>query len=580
MSFTRYAARCFLTISLCLGLLGCEKTDSEIGMKGGSKGKAVPRIEPPNAAGKAVLDELGVTELQVKPLVVESTGTPAEGKKNSKSKPSDKEDAINEPIYERPPTWITTNELPYEFWEVQYLGIRPIGYLHQTVVPSPTGAAGILRIDAESFVRVSRDKKRLDQQLTVTSIEETDGRLRTIEARTTQGGAETKTDGMVILGTLRLKTQGPEKASGIDIPWPEECSGPFAVAQSLRGRPMRPGETRNLLMLDPILGQVVKVKLQSKDYMKTPLIDGNQHSLLEINSEAMFGDRSLASTLWTNMSGEILKTYTSALDIRSFRVERSVAESIRDAAACERLNKTEVKLRLPIENLDAKEKLEFHVGHSERDPFQMLPGRTNQSVKSTSAFTVQVTVFAMKERTPLPLGVTPELVVDPVYSAASPVIQSDDDGIKKMADQFYNDQSLGKSVLERFRRGVYNWITNKTEYTPAINSAAEVARDRAGDSTEHAMLLAAVVRARHVPSRVAFGLIYNQSKSDPALVFHAWTEVYLKDHWLSIDASFENPNTNASYLKLVDSPLADQNPYAALLATLNSIQQLEFAVVN
>ncbi len=579
MPFTRYAVRRFVSLSLCLGLLGCGKTDSEVGLASGSKGKQVRRIEPPNDAGKAVLDELGVTELQVTPAEALGKSTLTGEKKNANGDSTGKHDEPDSPIYERPPNWITASEMPYEFWEVLYLGNRPIGYLHQLVMPSPTGATGILRIDADSFIRVSREKKRFDQQLNVTSIEETDGRLRTIEATIRQGEIETKTDGMVILGTLRLKTQSPDKATGIDIPWPNECGGPFAVAQSMRGRPMRPGETRRLLMLDPILGQVVKIKLQAKDYIKTPLIDGDQYSLLEITSEARFGENSLTSTLWTNMAGETLKSYTSVWDIRSFRVERSLAESIRDAAECERLTKTQIKLKSPIENIESKEKLEFQIGHSERDPFPMLPGRTNQSIKSTSAFTVLATVFAMKERTPMPIGVSPELTLDPLCSQPSNVIQSDDEKVKKIADQFHNDMTLGMSVLERLRRGVYNWIETKTDYTPTMSSAAEVVRDRVGDSTEHATLLAAVVRAQGVPSRVAFGLVYNESKSDPALVFHAWTEVYLKDHWVSIDASVENAYTNASYVKLVDSPLADQNPYAPLLAALKSIRDFEIAVV-
>jgi hypothetical protein len=580
MPFTGYPARCFVALLLSFGVMGCGKADSKSGIAAGSKGKGGATLSLPNEAGKAVLEELGVAELQVKPTIVEGKKSLQDAKQTSQGSLQGEEDAPKEEVYVRTPNWISSDELPHEFWEVQYFGNRPIGYLHQTVMPSPTGAAGILRIDAESFIRISKDKKSLDQYFNVTSIEESDGRLRTIEAKTKQGEFETTTEGMVILGVLRLKTQSPEKATGVDIPWPKECGGPFAVAQSMRGRPMRPGEIRRLLMLDPVLGQVVKVKLESKDYVKTPLLDGNQHSLLEVHSEVRAGDMKTSSTLWTNMSGETLKTYTSAWDIRSFRVERSLAESIRDVAACEKLTKTKIKLKSPIEGLASKEKIEFRIGHPERDPFQLIPGRTNQSVKSTSAFTVLATVFAMKEKSAVPLGVTPELTQDPLYSKPSPFIQSDDERVKKLAEHFYNDKTEEKSVLERLRQGVYKWIEKKLEYSPSMSSAAEVIRERAGDSTEHATLLAAIVRARGVPSRVAFGLVYNESKTDPALVFHAWTEVYLKDHWLSIDASVEKPNTNASYLKLVDSPLADQNPYAALREALTLIRDIEIDIAN
>ncbi len=580
MPSTRCPTHCLVALWLGLGIVGCDKTNSKSGIAASTKGKGVPSVALPDEAGKAVLDELGVTDLQVKSAVPDGKKALPGEKKNSHDSSNGEQDISEGKLYVRPPTWISSDELPSEFWEVQYLGNRPIGYLHQIVMPSPTGAAGILRIDAESFIRVSKEKKSLDQYFNVTSIEESDGRLRTIEVKTKQGKIETKTEGMVVLGLLRLKTQSPDKATGIDIPWPKECNGPFAVAQSMRGRPMRPGETRRLLMLDPVLSQIVKVKLESKEYVKTPLIDGNQHSLLEIHSEVLAGDKKTTSTLWTSMSGETLKTYTSAWDIRSFRVERSVAEGIRDAAACEKLTKTKIELKSPIEGLASKEKMAFRIGHPERDPFQMLSGRTNQSIKSTSAFTVLATVFAMKEKSPVPVGVTPELTLDPLYSKPSPFIQSDDERVKKLAEQFYSDKTEEKSVLERLRRGVYKWIENKSEYSPSMSSATEVARERTGDSTEHATLLAAIVRARGVPSRVAFGLVYNESKTDPALVFKAWTEVYLKDHWLSIDASVEKPSTNASYLKLVDSPLADQNPYAALLAALTMIRDFEIDIAN
>ncbi len=580
MSFRRIANDWIAVFLLCLAIFGCEPADPKATIPAGSRAKTIARVEPPNEEGKAVLEELGVTDLQATPKAIESRNAKAKDKKNSDGSPASKSADTEEPTYERPASWVSSNELPYEFWEVQYLGNRPIGYLHQIVMPSPTGSIGIYRIDADSFIRVSKDKKRLDQRLNVTSIEETDGRLRTIEAILKQGDLETKINGMVILGILRLKTQSKEKASGVDIPWPKQYGGPFAVAQSLRGRPMRPGETRKLSMLDPVLGQLVQITLTAKDFMKTPLMDGNQHSLLEITSQAKVGDTSLVSTLWTNLSGETQKTYTSSLDIRSFRVERSLAESIRDAVACEMLTKTEIKLKSPLDDYASKESLDFQVRHAERDPFQMLPGRTNQSIKSTSAFSALVTVFAINEKSPIPEGVTPELTSDPSCLTASPVVQSDDGSVKKLAGQFFNDKELGKTVLERFRKGVFNWIEKKTDYSPLMSSAAEVARNRVGDSTEHAMLLAAIVRSRGVPSRIALGLVYNDSKENPALVFHAWTEVYLKDHWVSIDASVESPFTDATYLKLVDSPLADHNPYAVLLTALNAIQHFDISLAE
>jgi transglutaminase-like putative cysteine protease len=176
--------------------------------------------------------------------------------------------------------------------------------------------------------------------------------------------------------------------------------------------------------------------------------------------------------------------------------------------------------------------------------------------------------------------VSPELIADPLYTKSSLIIQSDDAIVKKLASEFFEDKSLGETALERLRRGVYNLIKTKTPYTPLMSSAAEVARSQSGDCIDHAMLLAAIIRARGVPARVAIGLVFNGSKDEPAMVLHSWTEVYLKDHWVCIDASVDTSSTNASYLKLVDTPFADQNPYAPLLATLQAIDLIELLVLD
>lgn len=566
-------------IAMCIAILGCGGTKPEgpVGPKGKKEARLVRPIDPPNESGKAVLDELGVTVLKPSNKISEKSKNAAKDKQNS-------EDAIanktSEPEYRRPTKWVNSDELPFEFWEVQYLGNRPVGYLHQRVSPSAIGSAGIYRIDAESFIRVTRVKQRFEQRLKVTSIEEVDGRLKTIEANLKQGALETKIEGSVILGSLRLKIQANEKASGVDVPWSNEFGGPFAVAQSLRGKKMEPGEIRNLSMLDPVLGQVVRVRLQAKEYLKTPLMDGLQHNLLEITSEVTLDDKSLASTLWVNKSGETLKTYTSALDIRSFRTERSFAEGIRDAVLSESLAKTKIVLETPIDDYEAAKSLVFKIRHPDLDPKRLIPGRTNQSVKSITTFSANVTVFAMQEKSTLPDGVSPELQADPMYSSPSQIIQSDDDVVKKLAAKFFDDKELGKSVLDRLRRGVYNWIDKKIPYSPTLSSAAEVARNKSGSSIEHAILFAAIVRARNVPSRVAMGVIYNGSREEPALVFHAWTEVYLKDHWVSIDASVEKASTNATYFKFVDTPFVDQNPYAPLLASLQIIDLMDISLVE
>jgi len=73
----------------------------------------------------------------------------------------------------------------------------------------------------------------------------------------------------------------------------------------------------------------------------------------------------------------------------------------------------------------------------------------------------------------------------------------------------------------------------------AYASAAEVARSREGDCTEHAVLLAAMCRSVGLPARVVCGIVYVPSLGEKKDVFlpHAWVEAYVGKEWVCIDAA-------------------------------------------
>lgn len=565
-----------VTIVACVGCGGDSNPPplSGPGKTKGSKATDPIAVQAPDPSGLKVLDELGVSDLRV------PRATLTAKKNTSESSTADSGKEKSKGNSKRPDTWIDAGELPYEFWEIQFIGNRPIGYIHQRIAPSLVGSAGIYRIDVESFKQVQSQGKQLDQHVKVMTIEDSDGSLRTIEAVMKQGDIETKVEGNVVLGTLRLQIITDGAATGKDIPWTDDelIGGPFADMQSLRGRPMKPGEERRFSWLDPITGEILQMELIAKDFIKTPLLDGLQYRLLEVTARAYLGDRGVTSTLWVNEKGETLKSYNASTDIRSYRCERSLAEKVRDGAACEAIDQYSVPLKQPIKDATTAPRLTFVMNANERFPTAMFPSTTSQRVKISSSVTNEITVYPMKEHTPLPSGVSPELRIDETFTAATPVLQTKDAFVNKLSKQFLESGPQGKSSLERLRIGVFKWITNKVVFSPEMASAAEVARSQTGDSTEHAMLLAAVVRARGVPSRVASGLVYNRSDEDPAMVYRAWTEVYLRDHWVSVDASVEEEGTDATYIKFLDSGLADHNPYPIMLPVLHLLPSIELSL--
>jgi hypothetical protein len=70
-------------------------------------------------------------------------------------------------------------------------------------------------------------------------------------------------------------------------------------------------------------------------------------------------------------------------------------------------------------------------------------------------------------------------------------------------------------------------------------SARETLDARAGDCTEHALLLAALARSTGIPARVVSGLAYapRWAGRDHVFVPHAWVEAWTGDRWEAFDAA-------------------------------------------
>jgi hypothetical protein len=69
------------------------------------------------------------------------------------------------------------------------------------------------------------------------------------------------------------------------------------------------------------------------------------------------------------------------------------------------------------------------------------------------------------------------------------------------------------------------------------------------------MLAAAMVRAVGIPSRVAFGLVYDAENK--GFGGHLWTEVFLDGQWQPLDATGVLDSLNAAYIRIASYSMKD-----------------------
>lgn len=119
----------------------------------------------------------------------------------------------------------------------------------------------------------------------------------------------------------------------------------------------------------------------------------------------------------------------------------------------------------------------------------------------------------------------------PQEATASFVVDYQEESVKKLLAEHPDERSpaFWEALVHRF-------IENKT-YTRGFDIASQTARLRAGDCTEHAVLLTALLRAQGIPARVMLGVIVVFHAGEPLAGGHAWVEYRAEHAWERLDAA-------------------------------------------
>jgi transglutaminase-like putative cysteine protease len=136
------------------------------------------------------------------------------------------------------------------------------------------------------------------------------------------------------------------------------------------------------------------------------------------------------------------------------------------------------------------------------------------------------------------------------------------------------DQWKVACALERLVRDT----VDAPEQSPAVATAADVAQSHTGDCTEHAVLLAALCRARGIPARVAIGLVYYERSR--GFAYHMWTEAWIADRWIPLDGTLGRGGIGAAHLKITHSNLDSSDSLSAFLPVFKLLGQLQLELLS
>ena len=463
-----------------------------------------------------------------------------------------------------------------ELWQACYVNGDKVGYTHTKIEPTEVAGRQQVRYSSDDQLSIRRFGNKTEVRTKLFSLESAEGQLFEFRSELQMGPGVVVTAGRYDAGQLLIETTAEGKQQAGRIAWQPGWGGFMADRQSLRRQPMKPREHRRLQALLPVILQVGEIRLEAQGYEATKLL-AETRQLLRIDVTTEVGKTQMKSVLWTDETGEAWKTRDLQLGLEAFLTTREVALGVNAESGFDLGEASTVRVNRPLERPHHTRRVVYRARLKDGDIHTLFADGPTQTVRRIDDRTAEITVQAIR---PGPAEASSGGDRDRPTAAdtvSSPMLQSDDPLVVKLAREPSPDERDPWKLACALEAYVKQKIRLKN-YTTAMATAAEVAKSLEGDCTEHAMLLAALCRARKIPARVAVGLVYYAPEQ--AFAYHMWTEVWIENRWIPLDATLGLGGIGAAHLKLTSTNLSGANAYGDLLPVVQAIGKLELEIVS
>lgn len=467
----------------------------------------------------------------------------------------------------------------WEKWDAYFIRDQHVGNVHLTAgVPSSQSQSVVYQVD--HWLKVRRGTATVVQRLSERSSETADGSLIGFESYLHVGPAVTSLRGDVddrMLKVQRLRGGDPAEEQ---VPWTTTCRGLAAVEQSLRRQPLTEGETRRLRMPMMLSAkyQMVTVRLQARGKASVPMLDGHSQTLLEIESQVQTGEQQIESVMWTDDDGNVLRTYSPAIQMFAYRVDEATDEALRtDGPAWSLAFDVSGRLDNPSESSRVAYRVSPSAAVTKAGGQIEIPPAPGQLVRNMPDGSVQVLV-SRKQETPRPGFVPSDLEPTDEDRRPNRWIDSNDSDLRDIVNIALLDKvsASDREIALELTATAKLMFKEKRDLFEGFRPASEIRE--VGDSTDQAMVLTAWLRARKIPARLASGVVYIPGDV-PRMVYHTWTLAYVDGSWLPLDATL-GTIAPPDRITLGTTTLSEGTEYASIDAVIAAVGRIDIAILG
>ena len=481
-------------------------------------------------------------------------------------------------------------------WYIITLNNVPTGWTRLQTKTIPEG----FRTETQTRLRMAREKQILS--MTSTSWIEEDAAGRPLRGGQTQagGGMSVRVAWEFVADGIReRRTQGATVKERILPAIDKEALAPMAAMRMGQGARAAGKSDFTLLIIDPSQGLQTQLNRWEKIDDSAAVIAGKSVACTRWRTSGPMIAK--GSEEWINAAGETVlsQTPTGLGVLKNVMCDESTALAALDEAKppVEVMVASFVKVDHALSQVSTKRALTLLV-KAKKPPIMPPPQEGFQRVAHNPDGSFTVTIDLDRPADPSLASVA----TDAVFMESSPMIDWNDPAVialKDKAVEQWKSQLKSKNkatILDKknpdfaantlqkakvFRSVVANHITNQN-LGSAFASASETAQNKSGDCTEYAVLLAALLRADGIPSRVAAGLVWAEYFAGEKNVFawHLWTQAFIDGRWIDLDATLPagEESFHVGHVLLAVTPLTDAASDPAWSSLLTSMGNLSIEV--
>jgi transglutaminase-like putative cysteine protease len=481
-----------------------------------------------------------------------------------------------------------------ELWDAVYLDGAKAGYRRTTIEETKRDGQTVFVTTQLMQLTVKRYKSVVTQRMAMSTEETAQGKVVGVSVTQYLDRGEATQRGRVEDGKLIVTT--PTDPDGKALPWNDKVIGLYGQETLFRRHKVKPGDKFHFLDYQLALLRPVPVQVEVKDREEIEVLEvvkgekakakSVKKSLLRVEmmpEKITLGQNTIQlprMTAWLDNNLRVVRSQSAIPGLADlmamYRTTREVAEK---GAAPEQMKDLGLKSFVRLDRVlarpgQAREIVYRFTAKDDDDPKSLFARDSRQSVENVEGHTFDLRVRAIREPEEGKKSTPP----GKEYLESSYFLDSGNEKVQATVAKIVGDEDNAWRKAQRIEKWVNDHMTPSNDASPC--PASEILHTRKGDCRQHAMLMAALCRAAHIPARTAMGLVYALDEGSPILAFHMWTEVWINEQWLMLDAMQAAGSVGPTHLKIVDHSWRDIQTLAPLLPALRVIGKVKAEVVS